>query len=87
MGLVLKFYVNMSVILRVYVLIAMRDEQHIPMLSVFYPRIVLLSGIVLVHGYQRIDPYLVLPDTRAAIEAACDRIAKGAESKEQVTDM
>jgi len=37
-----------------------------------------------VHGYQRIDPYLVLPDTRAAIEAACDRIAKGLQSKEQV---
>ena len=42
-------------------------------------------GIVLVHGYQRIDPHLVLPDTRAAIEASCDRIAKGIASKEQVT--
>jgi hypothetical protein len=39
---------------------------------------------VLVHGYQRIDPYLVLPDTRAAIEAACDRVARGLQSKEQV---
>ncbi len=44
----------------------------------------LYLGIVLVHGYQRIDPYLVLPDTRAAIEAACDKIAKGLQSKEQV---
>ena len=41
-------------------------------------------GIVLVHGYQRIDPYLVLPDTRAAIEQSCDKIAKGIASKEQV---
>ena len=42
-------------------------------------------GIVLVHGYQRIDPHLVLPDTRAAIEASCDRIAKGLAAKPQVT--
>lgn len=41
-------------------------------------------GIVLVHGYQRIDPHLVLPDTRAAIEASCDRIARGLASKPQV---
>lgn len=41
-------------------------------------------GIVLVHGYQRIDPQLVLPDTRAAIEASCDRIARGQAMKETV---
>ena len=44
-------------------------------------------GIVLVHGYQRIDPHLVLPDTRAAIEASCDRIAKGIASKSTVIDL
>ena len=42
-------------------------------------------GIVLVHGYQRIDPQLVLPETRAEIERSCDRIAKGVASKEEVT--
>jgi DNA topoisomerase III len=41
-------------------------------------------GVVLVHGYQRIDPHLVLPATRAAIEASCDSIAKGFASKEEV---
>jgi DNA topoisomerase-3 len=41
-------------------------------------------GVVLVHGYQRIDPYLVLPDTRAAIEASCDRIARGLAGKAEV---
>ena len=41
-------------------------------------------GVVLVHGYQRIDPQLVLPETRAAIERACDSIAKGHDSKEEV---
>jgi DNA topoisomerase IA len=41
-------------------------------------------GVVLVHGYQRIDPALVLPDTRAAIEASCDQIARGLATKEQV---
>jgi DNA topoisomerase-3 len=43
-------------------------------------------GIVLVHGYQRIDPRLVLPETRASIEASCDRIAKGLESKDDVSN-
>lgn len=41
-------------------------------------------GVVLVHGYQRIDPHLVLPETRASIEKSCDRIAKGMASKDQV---
>lgn len=43
-------------------------------------------GIVLVHGYQRIDPQLVQPDTRAAIEASCDSIARGLDSKERVSN-
>ena len=34
-------------------------------------------GIVLVHGYLRIDPDLVLPKVRAQIEAQCTLIAKG----------
>ena len=34
-------------------------------------------GIVLVQGYLRIDPDLVLPRIRANIEAACDLIASG----------
>jgi DNA topoisomerase-3 len=41
-------------------------------------------GVVLVHGYQRIDPALVLPDVRAAIESFCDMIAKGSAKKEHV---
>lgn len=41
-------------------------------------------GIVLVHGYLRIDPDLVLPEVRAAIETFCDLIAKGTASKDQV---
>ena len=41
-------------------------------------------GVVLVHGYQRIDPDLVFPDVRAAIESFCDLIAKGKASKEAV---
>jgi DNA topoisomerase-3 len=41
-------------------------------------------GIVLVHGYLRIDPDLVLPDVRAAIENFCGLIAKGSASKEAV---
>ena len=57
---------------------------HIININLILRSIFISSGIVLVHGYQRIDPYLVLPDTRAAIEAACDRIAKGLQSKEQV---
>jgi DNA topoisomerase-3 len=41
-------------------------------------------GIVLVHGYKRIDPDLVLPDVRSAIELFCNEIAKGNSSKEHV---
>jgi DNA topoisomerase III len=41
-------------------------------------------GIVLVHGYIKIDPDLVLPDVRAAIESYCNYIAKGQASKEEV---
>jgi DNA topoisomerase-3 len=41
-------------------------------------------GVVLVHGYLRIDPGLVLPDVRAAIEQFCDQIAKGSATKEAV---
>jgi DNA topoisomerase III len=41
-------------------------------------------GVVLVHGYYRIDPDLVLPDVRATIERFCDMIAKGVASKDEV---
>ncbi len=41
-------------------------------------------GIVLVHGYLSIDPALVLPDVRAAIEGYCDLVAKGKANKEDV---
>lgn len=41
-------------------------------------------GIVLVHGYLHIDPDLVLPDVRSAIEKYCSYIAKGLASKEEV---
>jgi DNA topoisomerase-3 len=41
-------------------------------------------GIVLVHGYFRIDPDLVLPDVRAAIESFCNLIAKGIAKKDEV---
>lgn len=34
-------------------------------------------GIVLVHGYYKIDPELVLPKVRASIENECNCIAKG----------
>lgn len=42
-------------------------------------------GVVLVHGYYRIDPDLVLPDVRATIERFCDMIAKGISTKEEVS--
>lgn len=35
------------------------------------------TGIVLVHGYLRIDVDLVLPKVRAQIESECTLIAKG----------
>ena len=35
------------------------------------------TGIVLVHGYLRIDADLVLPKVRAQIEGECTLIAKG----------
>lgn len=35
------------------------------------------TGIVLVHGYLRIDADLVLPKVRAQIESECTLIAKG----------
>ena len=41
-------------------------------------------GVVLVHGYYRIDADLVLPDVRATIEKFCDMIARGQATKEQV---
>lgn len=41
-------------------------------------------GVVLVHGYYRIDVDLVLPDVRATIERFCDMIAKGEAGKEEV---
>lgn len=43
-------------------------------------------GIVLVHGYKRIDPDLVLPNVRAAIETFCNAIAKGEATKEAVVE-
>lgn len=41
-------------------------------------------GVVLVHGYHRIDSDLVRPEIRATIENFCDLIAKGKASKEEV---
>ena len=43
-------------------------------------------GVVLVHGYLRIDPALVLPEVRATIERFCNMIAKGEASKDQVVN-
>jgi DNA topoisomerase III len=45
-----------------------------------------MLGVVLVHGYKRIDPDLVFPDVRAAIEKFCDMVAKAKASKEDVLD-
>ena len=39
---------------------------------------------MLVHGYLRIDPALVQPEVRAAIESFCNMIARGEASKELV---
>ena len=44
-------------------------------------------GVVLVHGYQRIDPDLVLPQVRAAIEAWCDLVAQGKADKDRVVQV
>jgi DNA topoisomerase-3 len=41
-------------------------------------------GVVLVHGYHRIDPDLVMPKVRAAIERECNMIAAGKARKETV---
>ena len=41
-------------------------------------------GVTLVHGYHRIDPELVLPKCRAAIEEQCALIANGQASKAAV---
>lgn len=41
-------------------------------------------GVVLVHGYLRIDPALVLPEVRATIENFCNLVAKGEATKQQV---
>ncbi len=41
-------------------------------------------GIVLVHGYKRIDPDLVLPRVRSEIEAQCNSIAQGTARLEDV---
>jgi DNA topoisomerase-3 len=41
-------------------------------------------GIVLVQGYLRIDPDLILPRIRATIESQCNLIASGTEKKEDV---
>lgn len=41
-------------------------------------------GVVLVHGYHRIDSALVLPQVRATIEEFCNMIARGEASKDEV---
>ncbi|CCI49690.1 unnamed protein product [Albugo candida] len=43
-------------------------------------------GVVLVHGYYKVDPELVLPRVRAAIEEQCTLIAKGIASKNEVIE-
>jgi DNA topoisomerase-3 len=41
-------------------------------------------GVVLVHGYLKIDPDLVLPEIRCAVETFCNLIAKGQAEKNKV---
>ena len=43
-------------------------------------------GIVLVQGYLRIDPDLILPRIRATIEDQCNLIANGVATKEDVVE-
>ena len=43
-------------------------------------------GIVLVQGYLRIDPDLILPKIRSNIEDQCSLIASGAATKEDVVE-
>ena len=43
-------------------------------------------GTVLVQGYFRIDPDLVLPNVRAAIESQCDLIADGSADRAAVVE-
>eukprot|EP00940_MAST-03C_sp_MAST-3C-sp2_P002319 g2319.t1 len=43
-------------------------------------------GLTLVHGFLRIDPELVLPRVRAAIENECSRIARGEAKADEVLE-
>lgn len=43
-------------------------------------------GVVLVHGYRRIDAELCKPDVRSAIEHFCNMIARGEASKTDVLE-
>ena len=58
------------------------SSTHPPTYLPTYPS----KGIVLVHGYLRIDPDLVLPKVRAQIESQCTLIAKGQADMSSVVD-